>query len=329
MSQPHGDNISSISRDDGLCHLAMQLFRATGHTFNTEAAISNKTIRDFVYFDIRHNQVLTPTDWSYLNNVISASLLFSNGSTYFDVPNCNTEIEYYAMSLNVANSERSLLAHEIHKVIARLSMASLSVILFKVNEFYMFSFAERKHRQQSIVILSDWFSLNDFIETDLLLQIDAAFFASTSVKDFFYDFEYAIARSYYNYPMSYEYAGYEIFPLKLFNGNDGTILDRETINQIMRDNYLFPLRAYQDDYVGEDYNNRESQSFSTDDFVLDLLDFDMDTIESDEEDFPCDDIVEDDKLECEGEDDYLDELDEELFEDPIKMLKWIKKHIRA
>lgn len=329
MFQPHeGDNIFNISQDDDFCHLAMQLFRAAGHTFNVKAAISNKKIRDFVYIDIQHNQVLTPMDWNHLNQVISASLLFSNGANYFDMPNCDIEIDYYAISLNATNSERSPLAHEIHKVVSRLSMAPLSVILFEVNEFYLFSFAERKQGQQSTVILSDWFSLNSV--TDVLLRVDATHFTNTSVIDFFYDFQYAIARPYYIYPISFEYAKYEMFPLKLFGGNDVSVGDRETINEILRDNYLSPLQVYKDDYVAEDDNNRKVQSFSTEDITLELLELEMDTIAPDEENALLgEDAVEDDEFDYKGEDDYLDHLDEELFDDPIKMLKWIKKHVRS
>lgn len=329
MIQQHGgDNVLSISEDEDFCHLAMQLFRAAGHTFNVKEAISNKKIQDFVYIDIQHNQVLTPMDWNYLNQVISVSLLFSNGANYFDVPNCDIEIDYYAISLNAINSERSPLAHEIHKVVSRLSMAPLSVILFEVKGFYMFSFAERKKGQQSTVIISDWFPLNSVIETDILLRVDATNFTNTSVMDFFYDFEYAIARPYYIYPISFEYAKYEMFPLTYFEENDVGCVDRETINEIFRDNYLLPLRVYRYDYVAEDSNKKKEQFFSTEDISLDLLELEMDIMNPDEEDVIFDDAI-DEKEFIYEEDEFLDELDVELFDDPIKMLKWIRIHKRV
>ncbi|MCR3921209.1 MAG: hypothetical protein NUK65_01675 [Firmicutes bacterium] len=328
LFQPQeGDNIFNISQDGDFCCLAMQLFRAAGHTFNPKAVTFNESIRDFIYFDIQHDQVLTPTDWTCLNQVITASLLFSNGANYFDITNCRTEINYYAISLNSRSNERSQLAHEIHSIISRLS-SPLSVILFEVNELYMFSFAERKPDQQTTVMLSDWFSLNSIIEADILLRIDASNFIHVSVIEFFYDFVYAIARPYYIYQDSYEYAAYEMFPLKLLDGNDGIVIDRETIKQIMQDNYNSSSQEYQEDYVAEDYNNQEASSLSTEDFDLELFALDMDTIEFDGEEAVIGNNTIEGELSYEEDDDYLDEVDEKLFDDPIKLLKWIEQHAR-
>lgn len=322
-------DISGLSQAEDLCSFGMQLFYATGHTFNTEATISNSDIKDFMYVTIRHNQVLTPNEWYAISRVKSISLLFSNGAQYFCSPSRNGRIDYFSISLCASNSDRSTLAYAVHQTFSRLLEAALSVILFEVNGYYMFSFAERKERQLSSIVFSNWFSLPDIIDIEFLIRIDAANFKGDCARDFFYDFEYAIARSYYIYPISYEYAGYEMFPPKLLCGIEKDLIDRETVNEIVKENYLLPLREYRDDYIFEEDGNQEMQSFSTDDFSLELLEIEMEAAEADEEEM----LTEDDDLTCEEydpieDDDYINDLDEELFSDPIKMLKWIEKHSR-
>lgn len=295
----------------------MQIFRTAGHTFSKKAVIPDKSIRDFVYIYIKHNQVLTSMDWNYLDYVVSASLLFSNGEDYFDTLDLDDQIDYYSISLNAIKYDRSLIANEVHKVISRLSTAQLSVILFEVDEFYMFSFAERKEDKQTTVILSDWFMLN-IIELDILPRIHAAYFTNHSATEFFYDFELVLARPYYIYPVSFEYANYELFPSIFIWGSD--VPDRETINELLRNNYSYPLQIYEYDYV---VDSQQIMLLSTEDINLELLELEMNIIK------PESPFKEDDnESSYEEENDYLNELDEDLFEDPVKMLKWIEEHMQ-
>ena len=322
------DYIFDILQYDELSRFSMQLFRTAGHTFENEPVTCDRTIKDFVYIDLRHKQVLTPDDWLVLNAVDAAALLFTNGAEYFGMLETDYTIDYLAISLITSESDRSQLSYRIHQTIARLSPSPLSVVIFEANKNYMFSCAERRNDRTSTVILSDWYTVQKITDNEVLEKIDARYLSTKGAKDFFLDFEYAIARHYYRYPISYEYAAYEMFPLKLFDASD-PIIGRETLDDIIRENLLIPLREYQDDFVYERDCEDSALIFSTDDFSLELMEFEA-NIEEDEEndDYFRNDDTDDDNEEnfYKEKDTFFDELDDELFDDPVKMLEWIKKH---
>ena len=307
----------------------MRLFRAAGHTSSSDAAIVSTSIENFVYLDIQHDQVLTPQDWSFLDQVCSVSLLFSINSRHFDTFSNGAGIDYYAVSLSAANGERSVLAHGVHRVLSRLSKHALSVVLFEANGFVMFSLAKRGRGQSCGIVLSDWFSLCDITETDVLLRIDASGFASDSAVNFFYDFEYAIARPYYRYPVSYEYARYQALPAKLHDGESGDEATAQDVDEMIREIHLWPLFEYGDDYVFEEDSNQTNEASSAYDFALALLELEIDDAERREEDDSWDyDLSEevDDDNDPDAEESFLGPIDDDVLNDPVRLLHFIGKH---
>lgn len=320
------NDVFSISPMDAHWYFAMRLFQITGHTTHKEPMAINNKIKDFVYFDISRKQILRPNDWRTLSYITSASLLFSNNGAFWDLPVHYGGIDYYSMELMTSKHNRSQIACDVHRVFSRITPSAFSVILFESQNEYILSFAKRCESKNG-VLLSDWFSANEFIETDLVERVNVACFSSNNIEDFFLDFEYSVARDYYLHPISHEYAAYEMFPINL-QITDGAV-DRETINEIVRENYLSVVHEYEDDYVESESDNQDHQEISIDDFSMSLIELKIDEDKTtpnieidDKEDFGEDDNEEDSSND--NSYDYLDEIDDDIFSNPSKLLSWLE-----
>lgn len=298
----------------------MSLFQATGHTENEKSFTTDRSIKDFVYIDIKHKHVFTSTEWMTLRNVRSAALLFSNGSEYFGLPEAGDSIDYFVISLDTTDDSRSHLACDVHQVMSQLSSSLLSVVLFEANNNFMFSFAKRISGKRSYVVLSNWYSLQEMQEQNLIDLLDAGYLSGDSVSAFFEDFSFSLSRKYFTHPISYENAAYEMFPVALVNSSE-EMIDKETLYDIIHENVMCYAREYQDDYIVEDNNETTMASLSTDDYDLELNELEYGSVK-DEFDENTSDENENEK----DEDDSFSDMDSEIFDDPIKLLTWIKKH---
>lgn len=147
----------------------------------------------------------------------------------------------------------------------------------------------------------------------------------TSHREYFLDFIYSMARNYYIYPTSSSFAIYKLLPIDFFSSDSSGFVSKEEIKEIIEAELSTVRELYGDDYV--EYNENETR-LSNDietknDIELLLLD-----LENDEEAVP-EEYLEDSDLELEtnqGFDEYeLSNLDSELFEDPVLMVKWLQK----
>lgn len=303
------------------CEFAMQFFRQAGHTYRSEAFAPNNRIKSFIYSIYKPKQIVKPSDWTNLNEIDTISWLFSNGEYFFGNYKFDSSIDYFAIDLNVSIAERSQAVHDVHKILARLTFTPLSVVIFQCSGNCILSWAYRANETVSVV-LSDWYTFEDMMSNEVLEQIYAAHLSSNSSVEFFLDFIYGFAREYYIYPESHEYglfrSEYEQF--------DTAILPHSIIKQVAEEYYMSPKDKYQLDYVDSEHQDEEEEWFSTDDIDMDMvlleLDIDMkDFSDPDTEDI--DDLDEDEYL-YEPADDYS-EIDIDVFNDPIKMLKWLRR----
>lgn len=305
---------------------AFKVFKETKHTYQSEPTIPASGIKEFVYFRFPNTQVFSTDDWKILNRIHSIALLFSKNADSFEDGRSDDSIDYFSTCLQVDHSDRSTIAHDAHAIISRLSSSNFTVVLFEVNEEVMLSFAIKDHAGRSQIILSDWYSLDDMDNFEIQIRLDATYYSYSSVLDYFYDFQYSMARDYYIYPISYDYAYYQMMPRQLKISENIDIVTRDMVNDIAQENYNAVIIEYKDDYVGEYefYNNMAE--LNTDDVDLELFALELELIEKEnlndveESDDDLDDETIDYKYEVEKD------FDKQLFNDAVKMVEWLKKH---
>lgn len=175
-----------------------------------------------------------------------------------------------------------------------------------------------KHVQS---ILSDWFSLYDELD-DLLYKLDISNFSIRSSKAFYIDFVYNCARWYYTHPYSYDYAALELFPVDYFKENDIHDIEQEQLEELIRQIKNRAVIEYGDDYVDQD----DITVTVTSDYNLDLelLLLDIDDEEQEQNPFGEDPYEDDYPEEDLDEYEYAD-IDSELLDDPILLMKWLEK----
>lgn len=325
MASYRRDDIDNIFQKDELCCRAMKLFYATGHTFNSKPRTPDRDIRDLVYIDVRNKHVFTPDEWLILDCVESASLLFTNGAEYFEETTVDETIDYFAISLNTLESERSQLSYDIHQIFSQLSSSILSVILFEASGGYMFSLAKRRNEQRSIVVLSDWYNANELLDKSLIDSLDVANISNKNAAEFFKDFSYNMAREYP--PVSYEQVRYELLPID-FVDKSSLIAERVQLNKIIQENVMGFFHEYQDDFIPKKHKENTLHVLNTDDFTMELFEIENSANDNvDEDDFTKEDDSDVNDVGYAGDEDTFAVLDDALFKDPIKMLKWIEKHL--
>ena len=148
--------------------------------------------------------------------------------------------------------------------------------------------------------------------------------------DYFSDMIYLLARNYYQ---SGQPSTYELIPIDFISRAGVDEIDREALNQYVQDQLNAPLYEYGDDYVEYD----ESAQIQNTDIGADL---DLMLLEMDDKDDnpfgediePEDDLDDDDEFfdedaESENKDEYeFDDIDPEIFRDPLLMVKWLNRH---
>lgn len=126
---------------------------------------------------------------------------------------------------------------------------------------------------------------------------------------------------------------YELIPIDFISRAGVDEIDREALNQYVQDQLNAPLYEYGDDYVEYD----ESAQIQNTDIGADL---DLMLLEMDDKDDnpfgediePEDDLDDDDEFfdedaESENKDEYeFDDIDPEIFRDPLLMVKWLNRH---
>ena len=274
----------------------------------------NHSPEQFAYFDNR-------TDVSLTREQRSLFKAFNNVSRLFSVNRC----VFFSINLLTSKVNRSQAAHDIHTMIHPVVEADGTICLFCHDDEVMLSFLGFGLR----CILSDWYPMADENET-LLEKLDIANFSIVRGTDYFSDMIYLLARNYYQ---SGQPSTYELIPIDFISRAGVDEIDREALNQYVQDQLNAPLYEYGDDYVEYD----ESAQIQNTDIGADL---DLMLLEMDDEDDnpfgediePEDDLDDDDEFfdedaESENKDEYeFDDIDPEIFRDPLLMVKWLNRH---
>ena len=150
-----------------------------------------------------------------------------------------------------------------------------------------------------------------------------------SSLSFLSDFIYYSSREYYTYVPSTEYIYNDI-------SNFGFLvvdykLDKDAIDEFIYGILNYHIKLYGDDYVAID----ELEGLQIDDdFDFDLFEFDMELEFNekneygeeydDDYDDECDDSLKD---ESDSEQIDINNIDENILKDPVKLIKWLEKYI--
>lgn len=286
----------------------------SSHVATLKPEFINHSPEQFAYFDNR-------TDVSLTREQRSLFKAFNNVSRLFSVNRC----VFFSINLLTSKVNRSQAAHDIHTMIHPVVEADGTICLFCHDDEVMLSFLGFGLR----CILSDWYPMADENET-LLEKLDIANFSIVRGTDYFSDMIYLLARNYYQ---SGQPSTYELIPIDFISRAGVDEIDREALNQYVQDQLNAPLYEYGDDYVEYD----ESAQIQNTDIGADL---DLMLLEMDDEDDnpfgediePEDDLDDDDEFfdedaESENKDEYeFDDIDPEIFRDPLLMVKWLNRH---
>jgi len=313
---------------EDLCERVMEFFIEAGHTSISVPLFSSYgRINEFIYLHINSERVTTNEDLLLLNSVVYASHLFSQIGEFFDIRTTAPQIDYFLLCLDINDRDRSQIAFDIHKIIAHLINTNWSIILFAANGKLMLSCGCREYDNSISIILSDWYSEDELLwlpgSTD---RFNAGCF-SPKPFEFFLDFADACARDYFIHTISYEYAAFEILT-DIPNDSGSEFIGREIIRDNAESNMDAARLKYLDDYViNETDNSRKAMWHSHQDFILDLLELEMDTQDEDV-DFTADilddpDFGDEEESDDSEENSLFTELSDDVIRNPIEMLRII------
>lgn len=296
--------------------VGIDFFAALGHTsFLQEPIFASSDVLHFMYVNMKIRKVLTSEDRNTLDEITNIAYLFKKDNESFRYSN-DQYIEYFSVEIDNSCIDRSLTAHDIHQVIAKVA-EFYSVILFRYREKYMLSFNYCVGKNTNSIILSDWF---DEYHDNFFRSLTAYNFSDIRISEYFFDFIYAAARSYYIHPMSKEYIRFESLPPLLIKDGEKQYYHQDELNDLVEDMYNEQFLVYGDDFFEVNLVNSAEAEDSIDDIDFDLIEYELDNME----------IADKEWEESSEEGDFGDELQfdaisisSEILEDPLKLLDWL------
>lgn len=304
---------------------AMDFFIEAGHAVSSVPVYCNHSVKQVIYFDTKKTLLIDNSQRRDLEYAVNISHLFNIGDDVFTAQ-IGERVSYYSIVIECEKKSRSQIAYETHVLLHPVFEADMSIVLFRHNDTVMVSI----FGSSSDLILSDWYSVDTDYYT-LIERLHIANLSLSSASAFMSDLSYCIARNYYFQSAIDSNSMYYLIPVKFFEENDTTTIDKETIKETIHEIITAPKKAYGYDYI-------EPVSHSVDavgdiDAELELLGFEL---ESEDETLPeeilNDDERDDDFDEINGEeetakDEYeFGDVDPEVFKDAARMVKWLKKN---
>lgn len=298
---------------------AMECLYESGHVATLIPLFFNHTITETLYFDSNIDVPISKGERLTLMQSTNISHLFDLNEKLFPVSRFES-ICFYAIEIECAKSFRSQTAYEVHRLLHKIWNYKYSIIAFDHDDYIMLSFIDPFGN----IIQSDWFS--KLTQRDELIQRMCICNESLdSPREYFFDFAYSVARSYYIYDISPEYAYYELCPLDYFSSyyipgrrffdNDEV---KETIHNILNSSEI----EYGDDYIEPFRTVKKSIDFSDE---IDLISFELEydtsalNVESSEDNKP-----DNENIRVESDEYEFEHLDPSLFDDPTLLIKWIE-----
>ena len=273
---------------------ALELFSRTGHTDVIAPEFSNHSSRKFVYFDSEKNLSLNFRQRDKLNDFDNVSRLFTT---------CG--IAFFSANLLTPLGDRSQTAYDIHALMHKVSDEVATICLFRHANKIILSFAYNRLG----CLLSDWYApdAEDFME-----RLNVANFSVTDGNEYFCDMAYFLARPYYF--QNSTPTAYSVLPIDLFSGTEE--VSREEIEDFITEQKFSAVKEYGNDYI-------ECDAAQFDSFDDTPAEFDSILLEAEEVEF----IFDDEELNV-NDDDFPEEvlgIDEEIFDDPSRLLEYLKK----
>ena len=303
------------------------LLKESGHMVTSEPIYINHTSTETLYIDSIKDVTVTRFDRELLQCIENVSLLIE--LTWSEViAELSETVQIYSITVDFSDRVRSELVADIHHLLHQYWSCDHSIVFFKNRNQYIISFADKEQSH----ILSDWFDLNvDYDETVARLNIGCMSLANSA--EYFTDFIYAVARSYYLQPISFEYASYGMMPRDYIKvGLDaGYGITKEDIKELIRCNMAVYERQYGTNYVAPlrpDSNAHPHYHDIT--AELERLSFELELASDAKDDEQIVlfgfDSADDDFIEDDGFFDDLDaDINDAIFDDPSLMVKWLER----
>ena len=301
------------------------LFEA-GHVITPFPIYRNHTSNEALYIDSKEDVVLNRFDRGLLSLMDNVSLL-ADIKWPGVVDELDENVQIYSITVNFSNRCRSQSVADIHHLMQRYWNCTHSIVFFKHCEKYIVSFANNVCSH----ILSDWRNVGMDYD-DIIDRICVGNISLTTSNEYFHDFLYAVAREYYIRPISFEEASYGLMPADYITKSLASDISfsKDEIKEIIRNNLVAFETVYGDDYVEpkytvmEELNQYHNISAEIDRISFELeLDGVIDDAQIEQFDFEEEDFEED------NNDDFFDDYDEDvdpaIFDDPELMVKWLEK----
>ena len=288
---------------------ALNMFREAGHADCIMPLYANHTLKQAVYLDSTHTQLLDEDEKEILKAAYNISHLFDLDYKVFDKG--HKKISYYSIVLNCSKDVRSQTANNIHKAIHRTFGVDASIVLFLLNGNILLSIVN----DSNDIYLSDWYEYFYGVD-ELIEKISIWNLPLTDEHRFIDELVYCCARDYYLHPLPHGRLLLTLLPdnyLMLYpDANYGTIEEalEVAVNEVKEE--------YGDDYVKPDHSVPVSTKEIED--QLELIGLELDNIENEmSADMEQESSDAKDKYEFRN-------IPEEVLGDPISLLKWIESN---
>lgn len=301
---------------------AFTILSEAGHVTTSSPIYVNHSSGETLYIDSSKDVVTNRFERDLLSLIDNVSLLVDVRWPGV-VPELDENVQIYSATVDFSERCRSQNIADIHHLLQKYWNCTHSIVFFKNKESYLISFADKDRSH----ILSDWFSIT--YEWDKIVErVGIENIAIDTCENYFLDFLYATAREYCIRPVSFEKASYGLMPLDYISKSlsSDIPLSRDEIKNMIRDNLLFFELMYGDDYVEPQYTGMEERTYYHNiSDEIDRISFELELEDTDDEE----QLSFEDDLDDNDNDDILDDYDEDIdpaiFDDPTLMVKWLEQ----
>lgn len=189
--------------------LGLDFFRQTGHLYcdaiidydvNVVDILKRKTNNSLFANEVLPEEIEKVKQVAYLGEL----------KNEFDYLNKNQSIAYFALEIEEHFANIKTTIFEIQKILMRGDITHI-IILYKVNDAFVVSYAYRVIGDNSKVVYSDW--ITDDVSAELVMdKISAWYFSFDNIGRFVYDLRTALRKEPPISALSHNYISYEIFP---------------------------------------------------------------------------------------------------------------------
>ena len=301
----------------------LPLLIEAGHVITSVPVYANHTSGETLYIDSSKDVMVSSFERELLTLIDNVSLLVDiRWAGILDELDENVQV--FSITVDFPERVRSQNVAEIHHLLQQYWSCTHSIVFFKNRESYIISFADNDCSH----ILSDWWD----IETnyyDVVERIGVENIFLETCKDYFFDFLFAIAREYYIHPISFEEAAYGLMPIDYISKSLSSDfpISKEDVKKMIESNLVTFESLYGDDYVEPVYTGMdELVKYHNISDEIDRISFELELAEDENNDqfeYEDDEFIEDNEADI--VEDYDEDIDPAIFDDPVLMVKWLEK----